>query len=155
MKKIFAILIISISMLGCQPEGREYIEHKELSPQLEWLKKDVIEFKVPIEKENQEFKMSLAFRCVEGFQHEVLKVNVIETSPSGKEESKEYELTLKDKQGKYIGDPVLKFYDSEHVIETNKIFGEKGVYSYKIEHMMPNDPVNSALEIGVILDNVE
>jgi gliding motility-associated lipoprotein GldH len=155
MKKIIAILVISISILGCQPEGRKYIEHKELSPLVEWLKKDVIEFKVPIEKENQEYKMSLAFRYVHGYQHEVLKVKVIETSPSGNKEAKEYQLKIIDKNGAYIGDPALSFFDSEHLVETNKIFKEKGVYTYKVEHMMPNDPVNYAMEIGIILDEIK
>ena len=99
MKNIFTILLLSIFILGCQPEGREYIEHKELSPMLEWLKKDVIEFQIPIEKENQEFKMSLAFRYLHGYQYEGLKVKVTETSPSGKEKTKEYELKLIDKMG--------------------------------------------------------
>jgi gliding motility-associated lipoprotein GldH len=155
MKKIVAVLLISIGIIGCQPEGRKYIEHKELSPLVEWLKKDVIEFKVPIEKENQEFKMSLAFRYVHGYQHKVLKVKVTENSPSGKLTSKEYELKVTDQNGDYIGDPTLSFFDSEHVIETNKLFKEKGTYTYKIEHMMPNDPVNLAMEIGVILDEIK
>lgn len=155
MKKYFTILVMSICILGCQPEGREYIEHKELSPLVEWLKKDVIEFKVPIEKENQEYKMSLAFRYAYGYQHEVLKVKVIEISPDGKEESKEYELKVLDEHGEYIGEPALGFLDSEHLIEANKIFKEKGTYTFKIEHMMPNDPVNYAMEIGVILDKVK
>ncbi len=155
MKKILAILITSILMLGCQPEGRKYIEHKELSPLLEWLKKDVREFKVPIEKENQKYDMSLDFRYVEGYQYKVLKVSVTETTPSGKESTSVHELKLVDEHGEYIGEPALSFFDSEHLIEENKVFKEKGTYTYNIEHVMPNDPVNFAMEIGVILDEVK
>lgn len=155
MKNIFTILIMSILLIGCQPEGREYVEHKELSPLVEWLKKDVIEFKVPIEKENQEYKMSLAFRYTEGFEYKTLKVKVNETSPSGKEESKEYELTILDEHGDYIGEHAGAFIDSEHVVETKKVFKEKGSYTYKIEHMMPNDPVSYSLDIGLIMDVVK
>ena len=155
MKKLVAIAVMSILLMGCQPEGREYVEHKELSPLVEWLKKDVIEFKVPIEKENQEYQMSLAFRYTEGFEHKTLKVKVVETSPSGKETSEEYALTVLDEYGDYIGEHAGAFIDSEHVVEKKKVFKEKGTFSYKIEHMMPTDPVSYSLDIGLILDVVQ
>jgi hypothetical protein len=41
------------------------------------------------------------------------------------------------------------------LISANKIFKEKGAYNYKIEHLMPNDPIEFAIEIGVILDQVK
>ena len=142
-------------MAGCQTEGRDYAEYKDLSPMEEWLKKDIIEFKAPIEKENQEYNMSLAYRYVVGHNHEIVKVKVTETSPSGKEESAEYDLNMLDENGYYKGDGSLGIIDTEHLIVANKIFKEKGLYNYKIEHMMPNDPIEFAIEIGVILDQVK
>ena len=155
MKNIVAILLMLTCMAGCQTEGREYAEHKELSPREEWLKKDVISFSVPIEKENQKYNMSLAYRYVVGHNHEIVKVKVTETSPSGKEESAEYDLNMLDENGYYKGDGSLGIIDTEHLIVANKIFKEKGLYNYKIEHMMPNDPIEFAIEIGVILDQVK
>jgi gliding motility-associated lipoprotein GldH len=155
MKKIAAIVVMSIFMVGCSPEGRDYSEYKELSPMEEWLKKDVIVFKVPIEKENQEYNMSLAYRYVVGHNHEIVKVKITETTPSGKVESVEHDLNMLDENGYYKGDGSLGIIDTEHLIVANKIFKEKGTYNYKIEHMMPNDPVEFAIEIGVILDKIK
>ena len=155
MKKIATIVAMLICMVGCYPEGRDYAEYKDLSPMEEWLKKDIIEFKVPIEKENQEYNMSLAYRYVVGHNHEVVKVKVTETSPSGKEESIEHDLNMLDENGYYKGDGSLGIIDTEHLIVANKIFKERGTYTYKIEHMMPNDPIEFAVEIGVILDQVK
>jgi gliding motility-associated lipoprotein GldH len=155
MKKIAAILVMLTCMAGCSLEGRDYAEYKELSPMEEWLKKDIIEFKVPVEKENQEYNMSLAYRYVVGHNHEIVIVKVTETSPSGKEESVEYDLNMLDENGYYKGDGSLGIIDTEHLISANKIFKEKGTYNYKIEHMMPNDPIEFAIEIGVILDQVK
>jgi gliding motility-associated lipoprotein GldH len=154
MKNRLIILIFSISLLGCHPQGREFVEHKELSPLVEWLKKDVIEFKVPIENVQQEYRMSLAFRYVFGYEYEFIKVKVTEISPNGDEIVKEYELNLKDKDGKYVGDPGLSFFDSEHLIEASKTFNQTGIYTYKIEHMMPKDPVSYSLDLGLIFDRV-
>ena len=155
MKNIAVIVLMLTCMAGCQTEGRDYAEYKDLSPMEEWLKKDIIEFKVPIEKENQEYNMSLAYRYVVGHNHEIVIVKVTETSPSGKEESVEYDLNMLDENGYYKGDGSLGIIDTEHLIVANKIFKEKGTYNYKIEHMMPNDPIEFAIEIGVILDQMK
>lgn len=150
----YSIVMLSVFLMGCQPEGRVFVEHKELSPMLEWLKKDVIEFEVAIENKADVYNMSLAFRYATGYEHESLRVKVIEKSPSGKLKAKEYELKLKDKKGNYIGDPALIFFDSEHLVETNFIFNETGTYVFSIEHLMDQDPVQNAMEIGFILDKV-
>ena len=35
--------------------------------------------------------------------------------------------------------------DSEHLIEQRKKYEEKGTYTYKIEHIMPTDPLHMAI----------
>lgn len=150
--KLTAITMTMISLAACQPEGRVYIEHQELSPQLEWLKNDVREFKVPIEDNSQAYNMSLSFRYINGYQYQVAIVKVTETTPGGIETTKEYELKVREDNGDYIGEPGLEIWDSEHLIEPNKTYEETGTYTYVIEHNMPDDPLNFVMEIGVILD---
>lgn len=154
-KQLFTLLVIAISFIACQPEGRVYMEHKELSPDLEWLKKDTREFKVPIENTETPYNLSLSFRYATGYQFDVAKVKVTEISPSGLETAKEYELKVKNDKGGYIGEPGLDIWDSEHLIEENKKYEEKGTYTYVIEHVMPQNPLNFAMEIGVILDKAK
>jgi len=152
MKRLLIILVISIGLFACQPEGQIYIEHQELSPGLEWLKKDTREFKVPIEDNSISYNMSLSFRYVTGFQDNFVKVKVTETSPSGKEIVKEYDLKVREENGDYIGEAGYEIWDSNHLIELNVKYDELGLYKYVIEHNMPNDPVSNVMEIGVILE---
>lgn len=152
MKKIAFTLLIGLSLMSCSSNNRIYSENKELSPQMEWLKKDVRTFDVSIENTENVYDLSLSFRYAEGFPYNEMKVNVIETSPSGKETAKEYDLKVREENGEYIGEVALDIWDSEHLIEANKKYAEKGKYSYKIEHTMPKDPVQMVMEIGVILD---
>ena len=42
MKKLLTGLAIATVLIACQPENRVFVEHQDLSPELEWLKKDVI-----------------------------------------------------------------------------------------------------------------
>ena len=137
---------------GCHPEGRVYVQHKKLSPNIEWLKKDVREFQVPIENTDHKYNLSVSFRYANGYQFQVARVQVTEVSPSGKEQVNAYELKVRDENGDYIGEPGFDIWDSEHLVEKNKQFPEAGTYTYRIEHNMPQDPLNFAMEIGVILD---
>jgi len=152
MRKLLTILAVTASLLACQPENRIYIEHQELSPEIEWLKKDVREFKVPIEDNSIAYNMSLSFRYASGYQYQTANVKVTETSPSGKEIVKEYELKVRESNGDYIGEAGYDIWDSEHLVEPNKKYKETGTYTYVIEQNTPVDPLNFAMEIGVILD---
>lgn len=155
MKHLIAYLILSCALISCQPEGRVYVEHQELSPEVEWLKADTRTFKVPVEDNSEPFNFSLSFRYATGYQYSVARVSVTETSPSGAVTQKDYELRIRDENGGYIGEPGYDIWDSEHLIEPNKVFLEKGTYTYVIEHTMPDDVLNFAMEIGVILDKVK
>jgi gliding motility-associated lipoprotein GldH len=153
--RIFSILIILCLLLSCQPEGRVYIEHQDLSPQIEWLQKDSRVFEVPIEDNAKPFKMSMSFRFATGYQFQVAKIKVSELSPSGIEIVYNYQLKVIEDNGEYIGDPGLDIWDSEHVVEKSKKFDEVGTYTYKVEHDMPVDPLNFAMEVGIILDEIK
>ena len=152
MKSILNLVLIAFLFLGCQSKKRIFSENQELSPQMEWLKSDVKTFKVKIDDFKKSYKMSLAFRYTEGFSNKVLKVKVTEISPSKKEKIELYNLKVINEKGEYIGEPGLDIWDSEHLVEQDKKYQEKGVYTYKIEHQMPSDVVNMAMEIGVMID---
>lgn len=155
MKKLLTIMTISISFFACQPEGRIYNEHQELSPEVEWLKKDVRTFKIPITGNNQTYNMSLSFRYATGYQYQTANVKVTETSPSGKETVKEYGLKIREANGDYIGEAGYDIWDSEHLIEPSKKFDETGTYTYVIEQNTPVDPLNFAMEVGIVLDKIK
>ncbi len=155
MKKNFLLLLaMSLSLATCQPENRVYIEHQELSPDFEWLQKDKRTFKVPV-KSTLDYNLSLSFRYTTGYQYEVGRVKVTETSPSGVVQVYEYDLKVREANGDYIGNPGLDIWDSEHVVAANKKYEETGTYTYILEHNMPQDPMTFVMEIGVVLDLVK
>lgn len=155
MKKLLIILLIATGLTACNKEGRVFEEHQDLSPEVEWLKKDFKTFKVPVLTINQAYDFSLAFRYANGYQYPTVNVKVTETSPSGKEVVKEYELKVRETNGDYIGKPGYDIWDSEHLVEPNKKYEETGNYTYKIEQNTPVDPLNFAMEIGVVLDKAK
>jgi gliding motility-associated lipoprotein GldH len=155
MKKVLAILTLALTITGCQPEGRVYSEHQELSPKIEWLKSDIKTFKVPITDVNMIYNMSLSFRYATGYAYPSVMVKVTEKSPSGIEIITDYDLQLVNEQGEYIGEAGLDIWDSEHLVESNKKYDETGDYTYTIEQNTPVDPLPYSMEIGIILDEVK
>ncbi len=152
MKKICFSLFLATSLFSCHPEGRVYVEHQKLSPDVEWLKEDTKEFQIPIEDTHQAYAMSLSFRYAFGYQFQTAEILVKEMSPSGKETIHEYSLKIREDNGDYIGDAGYDIWDSEHLVETHKVFQEQGTYTYTVEHNMPADPLYFAMEVGIILD---
>jgi gliding motility-associated lipoprotein GldH len=147
------VLLLTASIFtACQPEGRVYSKHKQLSPDVEWLKADVQEFEVPVEDNSLVYDLSLSFRYANGFQYKTAKVKVTETSPSGSQVVNEYDLKIREDNGDYIGEAGYDIWDSEHLVQAGKKFEEKGSYTYTIEHIMAKDPLYFAMEIGVLLD---
>lgn len=155
MKYQIIVVLLAVFLFGCTPEGRVYESHKDLSPSLEWLKKDVREFKVPIEDAGATYNMSLAFRYAYGYQFDEVKLSVTEIAPDGTEATSDYTLTVRDVKGDYIGEGSLDIWDSEHLVGQNKKYPEAGTYTYRISHAMPQDPLNFAMEIGMIVDKAK
>ncbi len=155
MKKLIPILALAAILFSCESENRVYNEHQELSPQVEWLKKDSRKFSVPIDDKSSSYNLLLSFRYTTGYQYQTVNVKVTETSPSGKETIKMYDLKVREANGDYIGEAGLDIWDSEHKVESNKKYSETGTYTYFIEQNTPVDPLNYAMEIGVILDKVK
>jgi len=151
-KNILSIALFAFIFISCQPEGRIFYENQDLSPKVEWLKKDTREFKVNVEDNSMTYKMSIALRYISGFPYDRAMVKVTEKSPSGQENIFEYDLKVRDADGNYVGNPGLDIWDSEHVVETSKKFEETGNYTFTFEHNMPIDPLTHVMEIGLILD---
>lgn len=153
--KLLLVLAITMVSIGCRPEGRVYIKHKELSRNVEWLKTDTREFKVAIEDNSIDYNMSISFRYAHGYQFNIAKVKVTEISPGGNTLVNEYSLKVREENGDYIGKPGFDIWDSEHLVETDKKYKEIGTYTYVMEHAMSVDPLNYAMEIGLIIDKAK
>lgn len=155
MKKLLLLTLLIGTLLACDSGKRTYSDYQDLSPKLEWLKKDIRAFKVPVEDKNIPYNLSLSFRYVSGYPYRTIPVKVTETSPSGKESVATYELEVVDEKGDYIGQPGYDLWDSEHLIMANKSYDETGTYTYVIEQNAAVDPLTFVMEIGVLLDKAD
>lgn len=153
MKKLSVVAMLLFSISACTPDGRVFSDNQALSPEIEWLKSDVKTFQVPLETE-KEYNVSIAFRFANGFPFRSAMVNMVIVSPSGETSSQICELVVRQENGDYIGDAGFDIWDSEHQVLKNHSFSEEGIYTFRIGHAMAQDPLNFAMEIGLVVDEV-
>jgi len=148
------IVFVCLFLFSCHPEGRIFIEHQALSPNLFWTKANIKTFKVPIENTEDVYNIKIAFRYVYGYPYKTAKVKLTEIDPNGDIQISLHDLKVREDNGEFIGEPGLDIWDSEHMAIKDKDYSIIGNYTYKIEHNMPMDTLPLAMEIGLIIDKV-
>jgi len=148
--KFFSILsILAVLLIGCSNEDQIYSKHKELSKGAVWNQVDEVFFKVEVDDIDADYSVKYMFRHMEGFSYKDLNIVVTEISPSKKEFVSEYAVNVVDENGEYTGGNAMSVIDCESVVEEHKRFSEKGIYIFKVAHMMPVEEVTYSLELGL------
>jgi gliding motility-associated lipoprotein GldH len=153
MKKFSILAMLLFSFSACTPDGRVFSDNQVLSPEIEWHKADVKTFQVPLVADKK-YNVAIAFRFANGFPFRSAMVNMEITSPSGETSSQACELVVRQENGDYIGEAGFDIWDSEHQVLTNHSVTETGNYTFKLSHAMAQDPLNFAMEIGLLVDEV-
>jgi gliding motility-associated lipoprotein GldH len=117
-----------------------------------WKYDQEINFKPIIEDVNKTYKLTLGIRHLYGFQLNSINVTVRSISPSGKESTKDYELKIKDSEGKYISNCGGDLCDLEVMVDENIKFEEVGEYKYSVTHNVQADRIPGIMELGLIID---
>ena len=151
--RIISILILALTVLSC---NKNRIYKAETSfPDYRWEKSNILEFTPEILDKDCDYKLSLAFRHVAGFQLKEVLVNVEITAPSGEKSVRDYKLSVYNDQNEVLSECAGDYCDLETVIENNFKFTETGKYQFKISHTMEIDPIPNAMDLGLIIDKVE
>ncbi len=151
--KAIALLSFIFVMFSCN-ENRVYEKHRKNFTEYRWKSSNVCEYSPVIEDINQEYKIIFAFRHIYGFQFQSIAINVEMTTPSGEVTSKDYTIEVIGNGKKYLAECAGDYCDLETVIEDNYKFAETGTYTFKIKHLMENDPMLNVMEVGLIIDKI-
>ncbi len=155
MKKIsFILLFVSTILSFSCNKNRIYEKHRKNFTNYRWESSNILEYNPVITDTASAYKLYVAFRHIYGFQHPIVDINVEITSPSGKVTKNAYKLVVIKGKRKYLSDCAGDYCDLETLIEKNYKFKEQGTYTFKIEHLMENDPVRNVMEVGLIIDKI-
>ena len=151
-KHLLICSIITLTVFSCSHVYKEY--DKESFPTYAWKYGQEIIFNPTIADINKTYKLTLGIRHLYGFQLNSINVTVRSVSPSGKETTKDYELKIKDSEGKYISSCGGDLCDLEVMVEENIKFEEAGEYKYFVTHNVQADRIPGVMEFGFIIDEM-
>lgn len=152
MKKIWIVLFTAAIFVACTPENRVYKDRQDLSPNIEWVKDDVKTFEFEIKDKKPSHTLTLELRFISGYPFNDAKVKAKFIAPSGESKVKNYQITIKDENGEYLGNPGLDLWDIAQVVDEDLNFKEEGKYKVEFTHSMPIDPYPYVMDLGVIID---
>lgn len=154
MKRIAFILLSTVFLLtSCDRVYREY--DKDSFPTYTWKSGQEVIFNPTIEDVSKSNELVLGLRHVFGLKMRTLAINVRQISPSGKETTNEYQLTLIDDRGEYISSCGGDLCDIEAAVASGIKFDEAGAYKFVVTHNMPIDRIPGIMEVGLIINTQE
>ncbi len=147
MRNIILISFITAATFftACNDIYRNFQSVKDMK----WYKKDVKTFNVSI-PEDGNYDLIFAMRYSTGYPFTSIKINIEQTTPEGKMSEKNAEFPVADKTGKYLGEVTGQLWDIENIF-SEKTFLKRGKYTFKIKHIMNNNPVILVIDIGLIV----
>jgi gliding motility-associated lipoprotein GldH len=149
-RTVFACLAL-VSFLGsCNHIYKEY--DKQSFPNYIWKSGQKIVFTPRIEDVTKSYKLILGIRHLYGFQLNSLAVNLRSISPSGKETSNTFTLSIKDSENKYLGDCAGDICDLETVVINSIKFEETGTYKFIVTHNLSGKSLPGVMEFGLIIN---
>lgn len=151
--KLISLLMIAIFAMSCN-ESRVYEKHRKNFTDYRWESSKILEYSPEITETDQKYKIYFAFRHIDGFNIESISINLEIITPSGETSNKDYVIQIFKDQFMYNGKCMGSYCDLETLIEDNYTFAEEGEYSFKVKHLMSQDPLLNVMEVGIIIDKV-
>jgi gliding motility-associated lipoprotein GldH len=148
-----SLVIMILLFASCDRIYRKY--DKESFPSYTWQSGQGIIFTPKIEDVSKSYELVFGLRHVYGLKMRTLAISVQQIAPSGKESSKDYQLTLIDGNGEYISSCGGDLCDIEVAVETDVKFDEAGEYKFIVTHNMPLDRIPGIMEVGLIINTLE
>jgi gliding motility-associated lipoprotein GldH len=116
-----------------------------------WNKEQQITFNPTIEDADKPYVLTIGIRHIHGVPYDNLGVNVKSISPSGRESSRAYTISIKDADQKFKANCAGDLCDLETVVEESITFPEAGPYTYIVTHTYRSDQVPGIMSVGLII----
>jgi gliding motility-associated lipoprotein GldH len=154
MKKTFLLLAV-IGFLAAACNNNKPVSQTHKFKNGVWERFDFLNFELPVENSKASFDISVDLRFTSDFPAESLYINVVMTTPSGEERIKDYNLTVKDRNGNFLGTKTDGVYRLSVPIRKGIRFNEAGICKFEIENLMPKYVTSGIVEFGIKLEEKE
>jgi gliding motility-associated lipoprotein GldH len=153
MKKLLICILPLLILSSCGP--KKIFEDHIKTENLSWNRFQVFEFDVSIEDISTGYDLVFALRHITDIPHDKLDINLSFETPNGERRSRDYSITIRDKDGKLLGDGLGELWDLEVTLWDNFIFREPGNCKIELRSRMTKLETLGILEVGFIVRESE
>jgi gliding motility-associated lipoprotein GldH len=149
MKRLIFLLLPVVLLTSCGP--RKIFEDHIKTKNLSWNRFDVYEFEVPIENISKGYDLVFALRHITDIPYDKLSINLAFETPIGERRSRDFTVTIRDKEGNLLGDGLGELWDLEKTLWENFQFRETGICKIELRNRMTKLETLGILEVGFIV----
>lgn len=144
----FFVVLISI-LFSCKPSK---IYEKDIPFKYNlWNRFDILNFDIPVKKAGV-YDIILKIKHTGEFPFDKLPFNMVISSPSGEERDREYEIEMRNKDGKFLAKNTQgDIFEMEYTLRKEFDFNSPGIYTIKIENLIPKIETPEIIEIGLVV----
>jgi len=120
-----------------------------------WERFEHLNFEFEIDDPEEAYDISVIIKHTSQYPNEKLYVNIVMITPGGEERIKDYNLFIKDRDGKFIGYETDGIYNRVIKIREGMRFYEAGSLKFDIENLMPIYYTPGIIEFGILIEEAE
>lgn len=148
----FLIVFLSLLLISCTSD-KYHSEFQLTSEDYTWEKNDVKSFTFSVD-EVTPYNINISVRYLTGLRWDTLRLQWnLQKSNETLVTFSSIEIPVIDQNGKHIGEANFDIWQTENCLK-EKINLEKGDYTIRIKHCMPEEILPYITEIGIELDKL-
>jgi gliding motility-associated lipoprotein GldH len=155
MKYKSVVFIISLVLLLCACNKNKIFHRFTDIPGNTWHSKNLINFNVPIADTVSSHNVYLLIRNNANYKYSNIYLFVTITSPAGFSVRDTVELTLADKNGRWLGRGAADLYTSRHPYKMNIRFPYRGIYTFDIEQALWETELKNISSVGLQIEKLQ
>ncbi|MEI6122302.1 MAG: gliding motility lipoprotein GldH [Bacteroidota bacterium] len=148
---VFAVMLILLTSCSKRKVFQKYTDIENYK----WKRENVIKFEVPIKDVATNYDVVLALRHTSYYAFANILVNVSTTYPAGDLRTKDYNVMLRNTDGKFIGAGAGDLWDITYPVLTDVTFPQAGTYTFEIQNVMPVIELPDIMQVGLIVRKAE
>lgn len=144
-------MIIAFLIEGCSHHA--LLDEFKAIPKQSWNYSETPVFDVHIADNNQAYKLKINARITADYRYSNLFLLVHQQGPGMELLTKRVELKVADKDGRWLGRGVGSLYSYQIAYDNNYLFPDTGVYVFRLEQNMRDNPLKGVSDIGFCVES--
>ncbi len=154
MNKIIILIGLVLTLIACN-NGAVYDKYEPI-PDYQWEYSNLLTFEVNLDDKSSAYDLFINLRHADFYPYNNLWIILHIKSPDSESFTQErIQISLAAQDGTWFGDCMGDICDVQIPIKKNISFPEKGVYTFKLEQNMRQDPLIGIMETGIKIKKAE